>query len=191
MASAASTLTAGQAAAIKSMFSRGPNDPPIPKTTPADSGVPKGLPTSTMFGQPINRDQYGNVTSIGKKTASTSTGGGNTTTNPGGAQSGADARNTSYANGLTGANGGLGSLNTGAAASGSSKKSSTDYPMLYESRYSESQIENLRDFYGKMKGGRTAPAAQLLSPYRGYGGPRSTAIGNPNVQTATKMLLGN
>lgn len=65
------------------------------------------------------------------------------------------------------------------------------YGMRDEMRFSEAQMGLYRDAYSKMKGGRVAPAAQLLSPYRGYGGPRSTAIGNPNVQTATKMLLGS
>lgn len=79
----------------------------------------------------------------------------------------------------------------GAANSGGSGKKSTDYAMLDEPRFSQAQMDNYRSFYGKMKGGRVAPTAQLLSAYRGYGGPRSTAIGNPNVQTATKMLLGS
>lgn len=64
------------------------------------------------------------------------------------------------------------------------------YTMQEEARYSASQIGNYKDFYSRMRNGRVAPAASLLSPYRGYGGPRSTMVGNANVQTATKTLLG-
>lgn len=79
----------------------------------------------------------------------------------------------------------------GGGGGGGSSSKSTTYAMADEQRMSGLEMDTYRNFYGKMKGGRTPQAAQLLSPYRGYGGPRSTAIGNPNVQTATKMLLGN
>lgn len=79
----------------------------------------------------------------------------------------------------------------GGGGGGGSSSKSTTYAMADEPRMSGLEMDTYRNFYGKMKSGRTPQAAQLLSPYRGYGGPRSTAIGNPNVQTATKMLLGS
>lgn len=77
--------------------------------------------------------------------------------------------------------------NTGGAAT---TTKGTDYQMADERRLSGLELDQYRNFYSRMKGGRAAPTAALLAPYRGYGGPRSTAIGDPNTQTATKMLLG-
>jgi len=117
------------------------------------------------------------------------TAGGGTT---GGGTGGAGATGSTVTGGGAGTGAGYNEASSrlGGGGSTTTKKSSTDYEMLDEPRFSAAQIETYRSFYGKMKGGKVAPSAALLSPYQGYGGPRSTAIGNSNTQTATKMLLG-
>ena len=74
--------------------------------------------------------------------------------------------------------------------SGGRAAQSTTYDMVDERRLSGMDMDRYRNFYQSQRGRRPGPAAALLSPFTGYGGPRSTAIGNSNVSTATKTLLG-
>lgn len=120
--------------------------------------------------------------------AGTTTGGGGAPTyGPTGGGAGGSGTGGAFIGGTNGNDGGGGG-GTGGGAATTTK--GTDYQMADERRLSGLELDQYRNFYSRMKGGRAAPSAALLAPYRGYGGPRSTQIGNSNTQTATKMLLG-
>ena len=150
------------------------------------SSIYTGKPNVSIGGIP-NADAT--LSAGGTKTGGTTTGG-----------SGSGSLGGIYGGTNTGGTGSMGNPNGGnsigtsgniiGATDASAGKKSTTYAMAEEDRYTQGQIDNLRSVYSKMKGGRASPAASLLSPFRGYGGPRGTPVGNANTTTATKMLLG-
>ena len=121
--------------------------------------------------------------------AGTTTGGGGTA---GGYQTGSGTGGSAPYGPTGGGAGGGGTGGGGTTGSGTKDTNvkDTQYGMQDERRLSGLELAQYENYNLRMRGGRAAPSAALLAPYRGYGGPRSTQIGNSNTQTATKMLLG-